>query len=1671
MLNNQTLSRMKRTIILLSLMRCWLPVMLALFYSLTVSAQATTCNLVCNDHVNASMPADKCTRTFIYQDFLQNPDNSCVYKVSLVYPYGTNANPDGISVDRSHIGYTFIYRVTDSVTRNSCWGYVTVEDKAGPQPLCKNAKVSCFQVARLTEIVGQVQDNCGQLGAAAIEKMTWTEFGCNDVRGLGQVVRSIRTWDEWGNTSTCTDTLTIGRDSLNKVKAPDLIQLGCRITCKNPLETVLLSSVEGNAYYPSPKYLLNLQTRDSVTGGNKCVKANLKVVPFIADSVLVMGKTSTGKDTCFRVDSVVAMYPAPGGFCKTALTWKDQVIPICGTGFKIRREWIIADWCTGKDTTFVQYIKVEDKEKPILKSSSVLAYSKYTNPHDCYANFTLTRLDIDDCDANTKQSYIVQYGTGAHSGATQILSGDLPASVSLPAIVSTSAGSVTHRVAVSITDGCYNRTDTAIYVTVTDNVPPNPVCDEFTQTTVDPTTCWARVYAIDLDNGSRDNCCTVLHFAVAHMDTITYYTKKWQDYWSSNCNKNYWNNKEKYDLFLNDWINCFLFKDYIDLSECGTNQVVLRVYEACGVPRYDAHVFPCSEHDWFTYNTFGLCRAWHNYLFWQTSIKDCSKWIGYTCGIVNWIPANSYAVDLTPRYTGASITPASCTFYFPQPSGNANNYPPGNTCSARKYSDCMVNILVDDKTLPVCQKPNDKTVFCDGVSGENNGDAYSACRDFTYGSENYKDYTCVDYYGNAFNQIECVIENNTSDDTKDALGRDFGWYGCNIYSSNHGGDHDPLPTCSQNDYGKLRSDATNEELLNRFRNFTWEPIYCHTWLCLDNTDQSGKFDVTTLFDAPVARQGNPGSESAGSGKFWIWDNCTKPTITKADDKYVDNCGNGWYKRTWTASDKCNNKIVCEQKLIVKHRSDFEVIFPEDKIVACDASGGTSPDVLGRPVISDDECELVGVNYEDVRYDIVPDACYKIVRTWKLIDWCKFDPNAHFHGFDVIVNDTLVADKFNRFCVYRNLKDDGDGYVAYTQIIKVVDNKKPKLTVRDTTICLYTGTDGNCTASEFSVPFKAKDNCTPDNLISYRWEADLNASASDVAGKTYNAASIDARSGYDVKAFTSNTIKDGTHIIHVFAKDNCGNEDTSAFILIVKDCKKPTPYCFNGIATVIMPSTGEIVVWASDLNAGSYDNCTKKSDLRFSFDKEGNVASRTLKCSDIPNGISATIPLDIYVWDLAGNSDFCNTYILLQDGNGNKCPDRASSLASIAGQISTENKDAVEKVAINVVTSSAMAPYATDIQGAFAFKNLPINQSYSIVPSRDDDPMNGVSTQDLVLIQRHILGTTTLTSPYKIIAADVDNNKDITALDLLELRKLILGVYDKLPNNTSWRFVPKSFDFNGISTPLNAGFPEKLDISNLTKDELNKDFVGIKIGDLNSSVVPHSLLGAEVRESAGILKLRIADRELKAGEEATIDFTADNFANIEGFQYSLNISGLVVKDIKAGALKIDATNFGMTKMGQGYITNSWNEKDGKSVSKGEVLFSLKVKAGKAVTLSDVVRVNSRYTRAEAYNNEGVLNVGLEFTNNSASKSNYALYQNTPNPFKSQTVIGFDLAKNEPVTIKVTDLTGRNVRTYSINGVRGANQLSIHRGELGAAGVLYYTIETKSFSETKKMLLVD
>ncbi|MBP6794249.1 MAG: T9SS type A sorting domain-containing protein, partial [Saprospiraceae bacterium] len=354
-------------------------------------------------------------------------------------------------------------------------------------------------------------------------------------------------------------------------------------------------------------------------------------------------------------------------------------------------------------------------------------------------------------------------------------------------------------------------------------------------------------------------------------------------------------------------------------------------------------------------------------------------------------------------------------------------------------------------------------------------------------------------------------------------------------------------------------------------------------------------------------------------------------------------------------------------------------------------------------------------------------------------------------------------------------------------------------------------------------------------------------------------------------------------------------------------------------------------------------------------------------------------------------------------------------------------------------------------------------------------------------------TESLKSPYKMIAADVNNDKDITAIDLVELRKLILGIYDKLPESTSWKFVPKSYVFIDAGNPW--AYPTQEVLTEM-KDQMVKDFVGIKIGDVNASAVPHSLMGTEVRSTETGLIFEVEDRLFRAGESVRVEFRSPNFAGVSGFQGTLStkykegngsqstspsgvggkngVQTLMFESISTeGQLALNDKNVGLRYANEGLLTMSWNTKTGIDIDSKSILFSMNFVAVQDGKLSEVLRIGSQRTKAESYEGIGELgNLSIRFTRD--GKEIYGtntLYQNYPNPFDQRTVIGINLAQSTQGMMKITDVNGRVVKTIDREWNKGYNEVWLDKREMKSTGILWYSFESKGFTASKRMVIVE
>eukprot|EP00903_Cladosiphon_okamuranus_P000214 g214.t1 len=722
------------------------------------------------------------------------------------------------------------------------------------------------------------------------------------------------------------------------------------------------------------------------------------------------------------------------------------------------------------------------------------------------------------------------------------------------------------------------------------------------------------------------------------------------------------------------------------------------------------------------------------------------------------------------------------------------------------------------------------------------------------------------------------------------------------------------------------------------------------------------------------------------------------------------------------------------------------------------------------------------------------------------------------------------DDDNGLCIDRRHNDrDGDssldncedpvlpnyGRYIYTQFVKVYDSTAPVVTVGEyggpTDNCpdllpgQFGDDDGNCEEA-VSIPFSVADDCElfdgDGNLVISIVSAELDAFAVDANGDgdiksnefvaDLDVADLITDNGDGTYSFdgTFPIITDamGDNVIHalrILFEDGCGNQVSEYIEFDVIDCKGPAPICINGLTVTLMPQEDggcAMAIWASDFEGSPIFDCTGQGPATNPAGQLQVHSYAIYRAADVeadPNFVPSpddtglvltqddeeTTVVYVYAFDEDGNYDYCETYILVQQH-----VDCGAGTGTLSGVIMTEESETVEGVQVNV--NGGEASMTTNADGTFSFE-LPEGGDYTVTPYLNAEPLNGVSTFDLVLMSKHILGVQALDSPYKRIAADINRSESITTLDMIQLRKLILNIDTDFQNNTSWRFVDASYNFPQPLNPWFELFPELSNQNNLVGEVLDVDFVGVKIGDVNGSAQANALAGDD-RTLNGEFNFQLGAESLVKGNIYTVAFRGADMESVAGFQGTLRLQGAELLDIEYGVAQAEnfGTHPGLPYEGRSYVTMSWNRPaDAKAMADEDVLFSLVIRANEDVELSEVISINSRYTEAEAYGNGNTMNVGVVFDNGDVADAGFELYQNTPNPFQSETMISFNLPEDAEVTLTINDAAGRVLTVLRGDYAAGYNTVNVTKDMIqGASGVLNYTISTDDYSATKSMVVV-
>jgi hypothetical protein len=193
-------------------------------------------------------------------------------------------------------------------------------------------------------------------------------------------------------------------------------------------------------------------------------------------------------------------------------------------------------------------------------------------------------------------------------------------------------------------------------------------------------------------------------------------------------------------------------------------------------------------------------------------------------------------------------------------------------------------------------------------------------------------------------------------------------------------------------------------------------------------------------------------------------------------------------------------------------------------------------------------------------------------------------------------------------------------------------------------------------------------------------------------------------------------------------------------------------------------------------------------------------------------------------------------------------------------------------------------------------NQSIDASYSITATKTQDGLNGITINDDLMIGDHILGINPFPQFPQMFAADVNKSGAITTLDMVWIRKRLLGFED--PIDLTWGFIPEYWTFPNVNNPFdpnNGPCCEKLSLTEIANYNGNSvDLISFKKGDVDGDADPQNFAFMPVFAQSmqvGMLNEPIGF----VGEEGLVSFTPlVTNQGIGAFQITLNFDPTAVE---------------------------------------------------------------------------------------------------------------------------------------------------------------------------------
>lgn len=525
------------------------------------------------------------------------------------------------------------------------------------------------------------------------------------------------------------------------------------------------------------------------------------------------------------------------------------------------------------------------------------------------------------------------------------------------------------------------------------------------------------------------------------------------------------------------------------------------------------------------------------------------------------------------------------------------------------------------------------------------------------------------------------------------------------------------------------------------------------------------------------------------------------------------------------------------------------------------------------------------------------------------------------------------------------------------------------------------------------------------------------------------------------------------------------------------CANNSSSCFNdaGVCDEVSDNSFRFC-WAADATHAIHFDPDGYITLRFQNDGGGCIEGMTLR--------------KLYVSSATGTG-ICIPEQNIPDPDWSECPPQLS------GQIATESGETVEDVIVEAHCNTQTCPSTppppqfpqvptsySSSDGHYGVCQCETCLDYTVVPYKNNDPLNGVSTFDLVLINQHILGLVLFTSPYTIIAADANRSRSLSTFDIVELRKLILGIYTELPNCPAWLFIDRKYQFPNPFNPFQEIFPETVRVENINDDGKNVDFIAVKVGDVNDNVIGHS------KPAQGPpVSLDWAIPAARTGKFLTIPVQYTGTETLEALQLGMHFDPEQLEYVNMAPGEVPGftpDNFGLTKLTDGEIRLSWFATNPGNpdlfISPGAMLFYLKFRvlhpstsAAQSLKLDDRILSNLAWradaTECPVVNSNKLVSEksGLDRADPFANQQEIQVVCR-PNPTAGEMRFSFTTAKETNARLDIFDTVGNRVSGRQLALKPGTQEIALPEIAGLPAGMYKWRLSDEAINITGNLVKI-